>query len=372
MTGDLLPFPSPLNSISSDEGRAAAEQFLGTPIEERKQRIGEFHLDQSETLLAVCQLLEERKESTPAGVAEDAEFTYQLLENLPASSGSFLFDEREYYLGELALLVGTACRFLSHRDQARKWFDRAEIWFLLTANAHGDIARLAYQRLALKMEERLFDEVLRTVPALLEAFERMKATESCLKCRSLRAIALKETGQSEEALRVFRALSLEAQALGSEKLLGSAHVNMIQLHATLGEADEALQLARETMPLLRRLNNRSDMAKLQWGIGDLLRTQGKFQAAVDTFRAVQEEFAGIEMHADVAALHLAIADLLLELGQDRQAEWEIRQALPVIDELKMVPEGVAALSLLRESLRRRSIDRQALRDLHGYFDDKQN
>ncbi len=35
----------------------------------------------------------------------------------------------------------------------------------------------------------------------------------------------------------------------------------------------------------------------------------------------------------------------------------------------MAPEGMAALSLLRESARRQEINRQALRDLHGYFED---
>jgi hypothetical protein len=40
----------------------------------------------------------------------------------------------------------------------------------------------------------------------------------------------------------------------------------------------------------------------------------------------------------------------------------------VIDELKMVPEGMAALALLRESVRGRGIDRAALRELHGYFE----
>ena len=47
-------------------------------------------------------------------------------------------------------------------------------------------------------------------------------------------------------------------------------------------------------------------------------------------------------------------------------------ALPTIDKEKMVPEGVAALSLLRESLRHQKINRQALRDLHDDFEEIQN
>jgi hypothetical protein len=48
---------------------------------------------------------------------------------------------------------------------------------------------------------------------------------------------------------------------------------------------------------------------------------------------------------------------------------EVLAALPIIDEEKMVPEGFVALSLLRESLRQQKINRQALRDLHGYFEE---
>jgi hypothetical protein len=97
--------------------------------------------------------------------------------------------------------------------------------------------------------------------------------------------------------------------------------------------------------------------------------EGRLSLAIDAFRVAQKEFLDLEMPGDVAAIQLLIADLLLDSGQEAQAEWEIRAALPVIDELKMVPEGIAALSLLRESVRRRKIDRQALRDLHGYFDE---
>jgi hypothetical protein len=75
----------------------------------------------------------------------------------------------------------------------------------------------------------------------------------------------------------------------------------------------------------------------------------------------------IGLRNDVAAIHLVLGEILFDLGLDDQAEAEVRAALPIIEEEKMVPEGYAALSLLRESLLRRQVDRQALRNLHGYF-----
>jgi hypothetical protein len=74
------------------------------------------------------------------------------------------------------------------------------------------------------------------------------------------------------------------------------------------------------------------------------------------------------MRGDVAALQLVVADLLLDLGESEAARREVLAALPAIEEIQMVPEGVAALTLLRESVRGRGIDRQALRELHGFFD----
>jgi hypothetical protein len=47
------------------------------------------------------------------------------------------------------------------------------------------------------------------------------------------------------------------------------------------------------------------------------------------------------------------------------------QALPTIEEQKMEPEGFAAVALLRESVKRRKADPNALRELREYLQ-KQN
>ncbi|MGH9317989.1 MAG: hypothetical protein ACRD1P_12895 [Thermoanaerobaculia bacterium] len=372
MTGDVVRFPSLAASISPKDAQAAAHETLATPIPERIAKRSQLHLDQSETFLCLCQLLDEQMETAPASVLEEASFFYELLEKLDGSNTSFLFDERDYYRGQFAYLAGGACRFLTRREEARRWLDRAEAWFLLTANAAGEIARLTYQRLALKMEERQFADVLRLLAPLSKFFTRANASDFALKCRYLEAVALREVDQRPKALEVFQRIVLDAQELHSEHILGSAFVAMIHIHLQLADAEAALSLVAQATPLLLRLNNRVALAKLQRGVATLLRRQGRLAESIEAYRASQQEFMEIGMRADVAALHFAIADLLLEDGQERQAEREIRAALPVIDELKMVPEGMAALSLLRASLRGRSIDRQALRDLHAYFDDTQS
>jgi tetratricopeptide (TPR) repeat protein len=370
MTGDVVRFPSPRSSLSPGQGLSIAHELRRLPISDRLPTFSE-QLGEPEVLLALCQVLDKNLEAEPARVIDDAEFLYRHLESRPENESGCLFDEREYFLGELALIAGIGSRVLAHREHARMWLDRAEAWFLLTSNSPADLSRVAYQRLAVKIEEGRFEEVLRTVEPVKRSLERARSTESILKCRILQAIAYKETNQLERALTIFKDVLKEARLIASERLVSSCYVNSVQIHAMRGETDAAAGLVNEALPLLRATNNRKDLAKLQWGVANLLRVDGRTPLAIDAFRVAQKEFVDLEMPGDVAAIQLVIADLLLELGQEAQAEWEIRAALPVIDELKMVPEGVAALSLLRESVRRRKIDRQALRDLHGYFDEIQ-
>jgi tetratricopeptide (TPR) repeat protein len=367
MTGRLLAFTA--RAACSDEGRAVAKRILEASPSERLANSRDFRLEEPDGLLSICSFLRDQLVTVPDKVREEGEFFYRFLEKPSRPIG--LFDERQYFLGEFALIAGTACRQLSRRDESRLWFDRAESGFRHTANSVGDLSRLAYQRLALRMEERQLDAVLEMAPPLVETLERLGMPEEALKCRFLEGIALMESSQLAGAVSVFEQICREARDLGSEKLLASSYTNLTHIFGMLGDSAKAFEASRNAIPLLKRLDDRVALAKIQWALATLFRELGQIDASIDTYRTAQKEFGTIGMRADVAALSLVVADLLLESGKDQEAMREILLALPIIDELKMVPEGVAALSLLRDSLRSQKINRQALRDLHGYFEEIQ-
>jgi tetratricopeptide (TPR) repeat protein len=154
---------------------------------------------------------------------------------------------------------------------------------------------------------------------------------------------------------------------GYRKLHAHAENNLFMLYANLGDTELALESCSTASAALAELGNRVGLAKLRWNAGNLLRAEGRLNDAIETYRSGLEDFRELGMRGEVAALHLVMADLLMAQGAEAQAELEIRAALPIIDEEKMVPEGMAAYALLRESLRRRKIDRNALRDVHAYF-----
>jgi tetratricopeptide (TPR) repeat protein len=368
----FAPWPDVENWVRRirDTGNAQtrAEQALSIPIADRSTRAGELRLQDPELILCVCGILRSRWENSPVAVRDDAEFFYRFVEDLSHQIG--LADERDYFQGELALIAGCASRVLFRTQDADRWLSAADASFGRSKNAHMDLARVGYQRLALLLEERQLDEVLELSPLWVETFEQLDMHEDALKCRFLQGIVHFELGQLDKAIEVFTTICREAERLGILRLVAQAANNLVRYYASLGDENNALRYARKALPLQKQLNDRVGFAKLQWSIGDLLRKQGKRTAALEAYREAQTESREIGMRGDLAALHLVVADLLIEGGQEAQAEWEIRAALPIIDEEKMVPEGIAALSLLRESLRRRQIDKQALRDLHGYFREK--
>ena len=104
-------------------------------------------------------MLRDRMSTSPASVRDEAEFLYRFIESPKREIG--LFDERDYFLGETALLAGTAVPLSLEREEAWLWFDRAEAGFRHTMNAPGELSRLAYQRLAERLEERQLDVVHR-------------------------------------------------------------------------------------------------------------------------------------------------------------------------------------------------------------------
>lgn len=368
MTGSVVQFPWRPRRLDQQDGRLAAQNALSVSISSRASQAADLHLDDPELLLSVAQLLLSSTQTSPLNARDDAEFFYRFVERPGRAIG--LHDERDYFLGEFALIAGGASRFLFRIDEAKTWLQRAEAHFALVQNANAHWARVAYQRLAIAMEERQLSQVLELTPMWATTFRALEMPEDSLKCRFLEGLAHSELGNIEKAIEVFREISTEASSLGSERLLAQAFNNLVGFYADLGNEEQALFYARKALPLQQRLEDRVGFAKLQWNIGDLLRKQGKRAGALEAYRQAQTESREIGLRGDLAALHLVVADLLLEAGQEAQAEWEIRAALPIIDEEKMVPEGIAALSLLRESLRRRQIDKQALRELHGYFQEQ--
>src|SRR6202162_125635 len=362
-TAKILPFPTRRTSteVSSAEAHRIARQYLSTPEENRSVEFFEETFSNCDVLFSVCQILRDMIESDPAASVTEASVLYRWSTNPTSEVG--LFDEREYMLGETALIAAKGSRLLGKFTDAERWLDRSEAAFRHTVNPAPSLAGIAFERLALRFASGRFEETLELLPSLKSSFNKLGMDIENAKAQFLEAVTLRALGRVDEHFAVLQGLEQAPAVRDCPSLHGQVLVHIGNHEAVLGQFEAAARTYEKALPIVMRGNRPAALCELKWSIGNAYRGQGSLRRAIESYRVARNDYQTLGFRAFVAQLSLVIAEILLSLGKDREAEWEILSALPAIEEEKMVPEGFAAVALLRESVRHRKTDPAALREL---------
>jgi len=368
--GRVLVFPARPSAkpVSRAEALARAEEYLAIPTEKRTAQSEGSHLEDADTLSSICAVLRDRLNVVPAEVFAEAKSLYEWL-SVPKRAVGF-FDESDYFRGESALLAGGAARLLGSREETERWLDRADACFRHTINPAPMLARVAYTRLALKFDMRRYDEVAELVPSLHLTFGKLAMAEDYWKCRFLEAMTLKDMGSLDAAVGAFEDIVCGAQLPVDDGLKGLALINLGNVRSGQGKHESALVAFSEALPLLKKANRPLSLADLKAMVAETLTLLGKIDQAIEAYREAVADYVLLGSTTRVAYLRLVLAEALVGAGKHREAEWEIAAALPTIDTEKMVPEGLAAVALLRESVQQRKADPKALAELRGYLQNR--
>ncbi len=368
-TARILRFPAKPKQIglSSQEAGTAARDYLRTPLSERTAETQQV-LHESDVILAMCLLLREEFDRNPSIAVEEAARLHEWIAAPDRAIG--VFDERQYFLGETALIAGIGCRLLGRREQSGRWLDRAEAGFRHTVNPAPYLANVTHARLALFYEMRQYDHVFDLLPSLAASFENLNMGRELARCHYLEAMALKECGRLGEASARLLSLIENPQVSSDSTILGLALVNLGDVESEAGRFNEAMACYQRALPVVQNGGKPIVLAQLKSAIGTTLKQQNNFAASVEAYQEAICEFSQLEMRAEVAYLRVLKSEVLVAIGRHREAEWEILAALPTIEEEKMVPEGFVAVGLLREAIRSRKSDPAALRELREHLQAK--
>ncbi|MGH9368662.1 MAG: hypothetical protein ACRD3M_13420, partial [Thermoanaerobaculia bacterium] len=349
------------------EAAVIAQRYLDAAVVERSEDLVAETLSDPDVLLSIFSQLRSMGDASPRSVAVEAIGIYQWL--LERDSLGF-FDERDYFLGEAALLAGSALRLLGRRDAAELWLDRADAAFRHVVNPGPALANIAYARLTLYYDCGHYERALELLPSLTQSFEKLCMEREALKCRFLEAMALKNSSKTGAARRKLEAMADDPAVARDNGIHGLVLLNLGDLSTQSGQSHEALLLYQRALPVLQASKQRFAVAHLKGLIGETLRANGNLPDAVESFRRAIADYAALGMETWVAYLRVVLSETLIALSHHREAEWEIMAALPTIQEQKMVPEGFAAVALLRESVKRRKTDPDALRELREHLQAK--
>lgn len=270
-------------------------------------------------------------------------------------------------LGESALIAAKASRILGKLTEAERWLDRSDGAFRHVVDPANCLARVTFERLALKHSTGRYEDVLELLPSLKSSFEKLGMNLDGAKTRFMEALTLHALGREEEHFSLLRDLEGTPEVRACPSLHGQVLVHIGHHYTSVGEFETAAQMYEEALPVVMRGNRPVALGELKWSIADAYRSQGSLRKAVESYRAARNDYQQLGMRYFVARISVTIAETLLALGSDREAEWEILSALPTIEEENLVPEGFAAVALLRESARHRMTDPKALRELREHL-----
>ncbi|HTR01885.1 MAG TPA: hypothetical protein VMN82_01720 [Thermoanaerobaculia bacterium] len=363
----ILPFRARPSSTACprEEAAARAEAYLATPFSERSGILVETVLGDGDVLTAILSRLWDAINTTPAAVAAEAPEIYKWVSS--RDERQFFFDERDYFLGESALLAGASFRLLGKREDTERWLDRSDSSFRHTVAPVAHLARVSYARLTLRYDMHRHDDLLELIPSVGLTFQKLGMLNDFAKCEFLHAMSLKELGRVDEAALLLERLAAGEDSRVDSALAGMALVNLGNLRSEQELFERATLAYVQAAPLLQKAKRFSALADLKLMLGGTLQRTGNLVAAIESFRESVSDHQSLGMATRAAYGRLLLAGALLDAQRPREAEWEILAALPVLDEQQMAPEGATAVALLRESVRQRKTDPRVLLELREYI-----
>jgi tetratricopeptide (TPR) repeat protein len=246
-------------------------------------------------------------------------------------------------------------------DEASEWLDRAEKHFRAGVNPEPQLARVLFIRLTLLYSMTRCDLVVEKAPHLDSVFSRLGMEEDRVKCRIMWAGSLKLMGRCQEALAVLQPVR-GAQSSIRPALFGWVLLQSGDIQQMCGDHESALEDLLEAARLLREGKQFTGLADVYSMVSCIYRAHGRLDEAVTLLETGRQDHARLGMKWPEAYHRILIAETYLAMGRPKEAEVEIRAALPMLEEQGMLADAVIAVNLLREAVRQQKLQPVDLRD----------
>jgi tetratricopeptide (TPR) repeat protein len=216
---------------------------------------------------------------------------------------------------------------------------------------------------ALRREQRRFSEAetfLDTVHRIYVACGQWSLVAPVL---ITRGVLLFEACEVERAIEaVSEALELLDPVKDARTYLGAQH-NLVDYLQEVGRFEEARERLSTLRDLYNKHGDRSLELRRQWVEGRIARGLGELTEAESILGAARKGFLQAKLPFDAALVNLDLALLYLAQNRTDEVQQHAAEAIPVFLAQSIHREAVAAVLLVQEALRRKSITTGMLSDL---------
>jgi tetratricopeptide (TPR) repeat protein len=272
-------------------------------------------------------------------------------------------EERSYFQCDARLTVAICLKHAGRYREAHAWLELAHESCRAAKRPECLNATVQFVRWAIAYETRRFDEAAAGAGELATQFEQFGNPTYVARCRYLEGLALKEQGKDDEAIRAFELVALSDHTNVEQWMRGMAHLGLAEICARRSEFEGATSHLGEAWGLIRQRTSVHALAYFHSISAEVQRGHGDLRGAISAYRTAVATYEKAGMEGMAAYVRVILAETLLADGQETASASEIVVALPTIERLSLFQEGIAAVALLRESLRRPTADREAVRRL---------
>ena len=222
--------------------------FLETPIEARSTMLNSSFLLDAETLFLVCASARRRRNIDPQTVSPSLLSIHEWVLNF-FQPKSFP-DEREYFLAQLELSIGTCRRWAGLRGEALLWIDRAQDRATGLPDSVVLLAEAEAHRLCTWHEMGRHEDVLGRLPALQSTFRALGMRSSLVRSELLLGGSLIVMGRGQEATEAIQRALQDPLLIEDGSLRAFALSILTDSYMLQGRFGEALEVARQALTVL--------------------------------------------------------------------------------------------------------------------------
>ena len=346
--------------VSAVRNQEIVRDFLALPFASRSSNLNARFLSEFPIVLTSCVALEDARNTRPDRVAPEAVQLYKWVESVLEESQS---DELNYFAGDVALSTAICCRHLGSFREHHSWLKVARSHFAATIAPEPLLARVRWCELAVIGDLHRQDEIVNEIPALTEAFRRYGMAEDELKSIFFEANALKVLGRYAAALRRLHVVRDSTSVSGDALLHGLSLVFIAEATAQLGQPELALESLERARPIIERTGSVLGLGNLYAVTAEVLKNEDRLGDAITEYGKAIAVYQTSGMALTEAYTRVLRAETLLAAEREGEAIADLVAALPVLEREDVLVDAVAALALLKESMRRQKADRHVVKKL---------
>jgi tetratricopeptide (TPR) repeat protein len=238
-------------------------------------------------------------------------------------------------LSEAAALstLGTVSSDLSNFDAALVHYEAAlDVRKRLLGDDHALVARLYISLSMVFQDLGRLDEALAMCSAALKIHSKAGDQNAIATCHQSMGSILSSQGKLADAMELFSTgLKITLTTDGETALAAKFLVNSGNILLKQNQGDKAMEKYVSALRIFEKTKVYTSIALCHSNIGTLLRTQGKFDEALEHARKSLEIRRSklVHEHADCASSHCLIGDILSRSGRFAEAVDEFENALRI-------------------------------------------